>query len=194
MSIRVAHIWRHPIKGIGCEACQQVDLSPDGAVIGDRAWALLNADAPDIDDWQPRRNFFQVASGPMLSPVIAQTQGDKITLRHPDKAPLTINPETDGQVLRDWVAGLWPQGRPGPARLVRAPVQGMTDVDFPSVSIGNLASLKALSDKIGTNIDMRRFRINLWLDGMEPWSEGELLSGDIRLGNAQLTPVDPIER
>lgn len=194
MSVTLAHIWRHPIKGIGSEACQRVELTSEGAVEGDRAWALLNAAAEDIDAWQPRRNFLQVASGPRLAAVTAETTATGVTLTHPDRSALHLDPATGGEALAAWIGDLWPAERPGPARLVQAPRQGMTDVEFPSVSIGNLASLKALSEYAGKPIDMRRFRINLWLDGLEPWAETDLLNGDIRLGDAHLSPVEPIER
>ncbi len=194
MTGRLAHIWRHPIKGIGAEACDTVDLDPDRAVVGDRVWALLNAQAEDTDAWQPRRNFLQVASGPRLAAVDAVSTDSGVTLTHPDRAPLTLNPAENPDALGPWIGDLWPKGRPGPARLVTAPDQGMTDVDFPSVSIGNLSSLRALSQKAGFPIDMRRFRINLWFDGLAPWEEIDLLSGDLRIGTATLSPVEPIER
>jgi len=194
MTASLAHIWRHPIKGIGCEACEQVDLTPDEAVVGDRVWALLNAEAEDTNDWQPRRNFLQVASGPALAAVSAVTTKTGVILTHPARDPLDLDPSSDPSVLGAWIGGLWPDTRPGPARLVKAPVQGMTDVPFASVSIGNLSSLRALSQRSGMHMDMRRFRINLWLDGLAPWEEIDLLAGVITLGGATLSPVEPIER
>lgn len=194
MTGTLAHIWRHPVKGIGCEACEQVDLTPEAAVIGDRVWALLNAEAEDTDDWQPRRNFLQVASGPALAAVSTVSTGNGLVLTHPARDPLNFEPSSDPSALRVWIGDLWPGDRPGPARLVKAPAQGMTDVPFASVSIGNLASLRTLSQTAGFHIDMRRFRINLWLDGLAPWEELDLLSGDITLGGATLAPVEPIER
>lgn len=194
MTARLAHIWRHPLKGLGSEALETVDLDPEQAVVGDRLWALLNASAEDSDAWQPRRNFLQVASGPRLAAISAETTARGIRLTHPDRPPLDFDPEQEGGALAEWIGDLWPSDRPGPARLVKAPVQGMTDVDFPSVSVGNLASLRALSQKAGTEVDMRRFRINLWLDGLAPWEEKNLLDREITLGSARLTPVEPIQR
>lgn len=194
MTSTVAHIWRHPIKGIGSEACDRVELTPKAAVIGDRAWALLNAEADDTDNWQPRRNFLQVASGPSLAAIGAVSTDNGVLLTHPQRTPLDFRPEDAPEALATWIGDLWPENRPEPARLVRAPVQGMTDAPFASVSIGNLASLDALSQKAGMNIDMRRFRINLWLDGLAPWEEIDLLAGDITLGDVTLAPVEPIAR
>ncbi|WP_299774917.1 MOSC N-terminal beta barrel domain-containing protein [uncultured Tateyamaria sp.] len=194
MTGTLAHIWRHPIKGIGCEACEQIDLTPEEAVVGDRAWALLNAEAEDTDEWQPRRNFLQVASGPALAAVGAASTPTGVVLTHPSRDPLDFAPSTEPAALGAWIGDLWPDNRPGPARLVKAPTQGMTDVPFASVSIGNLSSLRALSQKAGMHVDMRRFRINLWLDDLAPWEEIDLLAGDITLGGATLSPVEPIER
>lgn len=194
MERRLAHIWRHPIKGIGAEAIDAVDLAPDEAVIGDRVWALLNANATDTDDWQPRRNFIQVASGPKIAAVNIETRGTHFALSHPDREDFLFDPKEGGGPLGAWLGDLWPTERPAPARLVRSPVQGMTDVEFASVSIGNLASLRALSQKVGFDVDMRRFRINLWLDGLAPWEEIDLLNGPLQLGTATLEPVEPIER
>ncbi|MEL7099680.1 MAG: MOSC N-terminal beta barrel domain-containing protein [Pseudomonadota bacterium] len=189
----LAHIWRHPIKGIGSEALEAAELTPEAAMVGDRAWALLNDAADDTDAWQPRRNFLQVASGPRLAQVGAVSTPDSVMLTHPERDPLANG--TDGAALGAWIGDLWPEGRPGPARLVKAPAQGMTDVDFASVSIGNLASLRALSQKAGFDIDMRRFRINLWLDGLAPWEEIDLLGrAELRIGDVVMTPVEPIER
>ena len=194
MVATLAHIWRHPIKGIGSEACETAELTPQAAVVGDRAWALLNAAAPDTDDWQPRRNFLQVASGPALAAVGAVSTRDGVRLTHPAREPLVLRPGDAPEALAAWIGNLWPEGRPGPARLVKAPPQGMTDMPFASVSIGNLASLRALGQKAGTHVDMRRFRINLWLDGLAPWEEIDLLNRDIRIGSVTLSPVEPIER
>lgn len=194
MTGTLAHIWRHPIKGIGSEACEQIALTPEAAVVGDRAWALLNAEAEDTDAWQPRRNFLQVASGPALAAIGAVSTDTGVLLTHPQRDPLDFKPDTDPAALGTWIGDLWPAGRPGPARLVKAPPQGMTDVEFASVSIGNLSSLRALSQKAGMHIDMRRFRINLWLDNLAPWEEIDLLSRDITLGGVTLSPVEPIER
>lgn len=194
MTAVLTHIWRHPLKGLGSEALDLVELDPVQAVVGDRIWALLNAEAEDTNDWQPRRNFLQVASGPRLAALSAKSTADGIQLSHPDRAPLSFNPDTDGDALGNWIGDLWPDNRPGPARLVKAPHQGMTDVAYASVSVGSLASLRALSEKAGMDIDMRRFRINLWLDGLDPWEEINLLKSDITLGSATLSPVEPIER
>ena len=194
MTATLAYIWRHPIKGIGAEACGIAKLSVDGAVEGDRVWAVLNDVAPDTDEWQPRRNFLQVASGPRLAAVRAETTDGGVRLSHPARETMEFDLPGSAAALNDWIGDLWPMDRPGPARLVRAPRQGMTDVPFASVSIGNLSTLKAVSQKTGLSLDMRRFRINLWIEGLAPFEEIDLLKSDLQIGSVTLSPVEPIER
>lgn len=194
MAATLDRIYRHPIKGIGAEALEAATLTPEGALAGDRAWALLTANAPDSDDWQPRRNFLQVASGPGLAGVRAATEGGGIRLSHADLPDLVVTGPEDGAALGDWVAPLWPETRPGPARLVRAPGHGMTDMPDPFVSIGNLASLRALSQTAGAELDPRRFRINLWVEGWAPWEEVDLIGKTIQIGEVTLIGAEPIGR
>lgn len=191
----LAAIRRHPIKGIGHEALDRADLSPDGAVHGDRAWALLTEAAQDTDAWQPRRNFLVVASGPGLAPVGAHVLSDgRIRLTHPQRDALTFDPAAQAEELRAWIGDLWPAERPGPARLVRAQGHGMTDIEEPVVSIGSMTSLRALSDLAGSDVDHRRFRINLWVDGWAPWEEASMVGQTITIGSVRMNVVEPIER
>jgi uncharacterized protein YcbX len=71
---------------------------------------------------------------------------------------------------------------------------GMSDAPFASVSILNEASLRALSQKIGQDLDPRRFRGNLWLDGLAPWEEFDLVGKRLRIGAAEVDVVEPIGR
>jgi uncharacterized protein YcbX len=81
-----------------------------------------------------------------------------------------------------------------PTALVPAPDMGMSDAPFASVSILNEASLRALSQKIGKPLDPRRFRGNLWLEGLAPWEEFDLVGKRLRVGEAELDIVEPIGR
>ncbi|MCM2563231.1 MOSC domain-containing protein [Lutimaribacter sp. EGI FJ00015] len=188
MTVQVTALWRYPIKGIGAEPLRAVTVQPDRPLPGDRAWAVHHAAAPEATHgWRPCREFLRGASGPHLMQVMAETRNDgTITLRHPDMAPLTIDPAKVPQSLLDWVVPLWPENRPAPARVVPAPAAGMSDVPFPSVSILNMASLHTLSQKLGQDLDPRRFRGNIWLEGLAPWGEFDLVGHEITVGSARL--------
>lgn len=190
----LAQIWRHPIKGIGCEALLSTDLAVGRPIAGDRAWAVLREGGADTGAWQKCSSFLRGANGPSLMAVHARTDGTRLHLSHPHRPDLSIDPATDGAQLIDWVAPLWPDGFPPPSALIKAPEIGMADMNFPSISILNLSSLADLSDKIGQSLDTRRFRGNLWVDGWDAWAERDLIGKTVRIGEAELEVVAENER
>jgi uncharacterized protein YcbX len=195
---RLAHIWRHPIKSLGREALDRVTLTPGEALPFDRRWALAHGNSafdPAAPAWVECGNFLRVTHAHRLAQVESAWDGSRLTLTHPDAAPLTADPETpDGaQAIADWATALADGGRPGPYRLVRAP-QAMTDSDFPSVALLGLASLRALGQIMALDLDPRRFRGNLWIDGLAPWEEFDWVGREIRIGGATLRVVEPIGR
>ncbi|MEM9754915.1 MAG: MOSC domain-containing protein [Pseudomonadota bacterium] len=212
MTATLAQIWRHPIKGIGAEALQSVTLAPDRPLPLDRAWAVLQEGGDDAPGWRHCRNFVRGAKGPSLMAVtasvdrVSQTLGPsdgtvmvsapttRIRLNHPHRPEILIDPTQDGARLVEWLRPIYPENRPPPVELVRAPAQGMTDAPYASISILNLASLRALSDKIGQTLDPRRFRGNLWVEGWEPWQEFDLVGGEVRIGGVSFDVVERITR
>ena len=59
------------------------------------------------------------------------------------------------------------------------------------VSIINLASVRTLSEFVGTAIDPARFRMNVWIDGLEPFAELDWVAAhpgtrDIQVGSVRL--------
>jgi uncharacterized protein YcbX len=193
----LAQIWRHPIKGIGAEALDHVGLKPDRPLPWDRAWAVLEEGGEAGEGWRPCRNFLRGAKGPSLMAVRARVEDDTVHLSHPDRPDIAIAPEADGAAaaLFAWLAPIYPADRRPPAALIRAPDMGMSDANFASVSVLNLASLRALSQKLGQTLDPRRFRGNLWLDGLAPWEEFDLLGKRLRIGaDAELEVIEPIGR
>ena len=195
MTATLAAIARYPVKGVGIEPLDRVQLQAEAPMPGDRAWALLHEGAAQTDDWQPRRNFLVVANGPRLAQVRAQTlQGGRLRLTHPSLDPLEFVPANDGDALARWVRPIWPETSPAPTRLVQAPPQGMADNGRAEVSVLNLASLQALSDALGQPLQIERFRGNLVLDGLSPWEEFDWIGKSLTLGEVTLEVTQRIER
>ena len=144
MSVTVANLWRHPIKGIGAEPLSKVRLSRGGPVPLDRAYAVLTGTAEDTGAWQKCRNFARGCFGPELMAVTARTEGDQITLSHPKLDDLTVNPDQDGAKVVDWITPIYPEARPAPHTLIKAPAGGMADADFSAVAILSNSSLADL--------------------------------------------------
>lgn len=195
MTAVLSQIWRHPIKGIGAEALEQVTLSAERPLPLDRAWAVLEDGGEEADGWRSCRNFLRGAKGPSLMAITARVAGDVLHLSHPERPDLEIPLDpTSGAELFEWLHPIYPSDRPEPKKLVKAPDEGMADAPFASVAILNLASLAALSQKAGLKMDVRRFRGNLWLDGLAPWEEFDLVGKTMQIGDARLEIVEPIWR
>lgn len=190
MTLTLDQIWRHPVKGIGAERLRAVDLTPGLPIPLDRAWAVLESGGDTSDGWRSCRNFLRGAKGPSLMAVSCAVDGPKgaevLHFSHPDRPDISVMPGADMRPFFDWLAPIYPQTRPQAAALVKSPPEGMTDAPFASVSILNLASLRALSQKLGHPLDVRRFRGNLWIEGLAPWEEFDLVGKTLTIGGADL--------
>ncbi|MCP5039323.1 MAG: MOSC domain-containing protein [Rhodobacteraceae bacterium] len=201
MNAHVAQIWRHPIKSHGREAVAQVLLSEGRCLPWDRRWAVAHELAkidPVRPEWVPCNNFSRGAKAPELMAITARCDlsHGKLTLSHPKLKDLTINPDDEADVgaFIQWVMPISPQNRALPTQIIRAPKRGMTDTDFPSVSLINMASHHEVAAQLGRGISPNRWRANLVLDGLEPWVERDWIGKRIRAGDAELEVRENIGR
>jgi hypothetical protein len=202
MRAHVSHLWRHPIKGHGVEPVTRTELATGSTMPWDRVWAIAH-DAAKVPpgtttDWVPCVNFSRGAKSPELMAIRAAVDeaDGTVTLRHPDAGAITVDPDRaeDAARLIAWVTPLANPERSPPAFVVRARERGMTDSDYASVSVLNHASLRALSDRVGQPLAMERFRGNIWLEGLAPWQEFELVGTDLQVGGARLRVRERITR
>jgi uncharacterized protein YcbX len=197
----IAALYRHPVKSLGHQAMDRLTLIAGATIPYDREWALTHAKSAfdhDAPEWARCSVFLRVATNPCFAAVSAayDEAAGALTLTHPAHPPLTVRPaEAEGEAaLIAWAAKLTPSAAPAPVRLARVPGRGLTDSPFPSVSVQNLSSLRALSQKVGRELDPRRFRGNIWLDGLAPWEEFDWEGREISIGPARLRIVCPAPR
>jgi uncharacterized protein YcbX len=194
---RLTRITRHPIKGHGREDLASVSLSPGACLPWDRHWAVAHAAARLAEGWSPCTNFARGAKAPGLMAITStlnEATGE-VVLSHPERGEITFRPDDGDDLPRflDWVMPLNPPNRALPTRIVAAG-RGMTDSDFPSVSVLSEASLRALSGQMGKPLSPHRFRGNLWIDGAEPFAEFDWIGRSIRIGEAVLQIKERITR
>ena len=197
MTASVRHIWRHPIKAHGAEALNAVALTAGETMPWDRAWAVVHElSKVDGSEWVSCGNFSRGAKAPALMAIIAtfDEASHSITLTHPDRPEITINPDTDSATFLDWVRPIMPENRSASARIVRAAERGMTDTDFPSISLCNLASNRAVGATLDTDLSPKRWRGNLWIDGLAPWDELNWVGKHVRIGHTVLEIKERITR
>lgn len=81
-----------------------------------------------------------------------------------------------------------------PTGIATVPECGMTDTNYPSVSLMSVASHTAVSDAMGIPLAQERWRGNIWLDGLTPWAEWDWIGREITIGTAILRVREPIKR
>ncbi|MEM9395309.1 MAG: MOSC N-terminal beta barrel domain-containing protein [Pseudomonadota bacterium] len=197
MAGKITEIWRYPIKSHGYERITQAHLTPGQTLPGDRLWAVLHEAARDRGpEWVSCNNFTRVAKTPALAAVSASLSDDmmQVTLTHPNRPELTFAPDTDEAAFLEWVAPLMDAGRAAPVKLIRAKGRGMTDSPDPTLSLNNHSTHRAVSQKVGMPLDIRRWRGNVWLEGLGPWEEFEWIGRSLKLGEAELKVTERITR
>lgn len=199
MTARLARIVRHPVKAVGWEEVGEVALAAGRTLPWDRVWAVAHEGARiEPGAWAPKQNFLRGVAAPALMAVqaVLDAAAGRIRLSHPAAGEVEGAPDdpADAAALVDWLRPLWPANRPAPAGLRRASAQPFTDVPDPFVSVLNLASNRALGQRLGQDLSIHRWRGNLWLDGLAPWEEFDLVGRTIRIGRAELLVETPITR
>ena len=193
----VCAIWRHPIKGHGREALKATGLIKGQTMPWDRRWAVTHeATQTDGTEWAPCVNYSRGSKVPALMAINACVDEDTgvVTLTHPERPDISFDPNMEQDRFLAWVRPLMPANRAQSTGLHSVPGRGMTDSDYSSVSIINMASHDDLADKMQQDLSPLRWRCNIHLTGFDAWEERNWVGKTLRIGNAELHVEEPILR
>ena len=193
----VRALWRHPIKGHGREALETVDLTPGRTMPWDRRWAVAHEAAKsEGTEWAHCANYSRGSKVPALMAIDARVNeaDGTVTLTHPDRPPLGFDPDHEADRFLDWVRPLMPANRAQSTAIHRVPGRGMTDSDFPSISLINLASHRDLAARMGQDLSPLRWRCNIHVDGLNAWEEFDWIGKCLRIGTVELEVRERIRR
>jgi uncharacterized protein YcbX len=191
--MHIASLYRYPIKGLSPEPLQSVELKSGETLPFDRAYAIENG-AGRFDANAPRHlpkiNFLMLMRDERLA-----------TLRSAfDDATETLTISRDGkqvargqlttplgrQLIEQFLGAYMKAELRGAPKIVQAPGHSFSDMAAKCLHIVNLASVREVERIIGRPVDPLRFRANLYLDAMEPWSEFTWLDREIGVGPTRL--------
>ncbi|HKC18703.1 MAG TPA: MOSC N-terminal beta barrel domain-containing protein [Candidatus Dormibacteraeota bacterium] len=171
----VVDIWRYPVKSMAGERMQQCAITEKG-LEGDRRWAFI--------DRSPNRD------GKFLT--IRQHED---LLRYRSRiVDGAVEVEARGGSLMTMDESLLDRLRSETSRPLELRDDAGANYDDSQVLIINLASIELLGREAGTTLDRRRFRANLYVDGLEPEEELAWLGQTISAGDARLEVVKRDER
>ncbi len=196
---RLSAIWRHPLKAIGREALESVTLSTGAWMPWDRVWAVEHANSKPLDGgWAHKMNFLRGVTDPSLMAITAayDEASGTLTLDHPAAGQIVFNPdaEDDRDHFLEWAGRVWSSDLPLPTGIYKARDAHLSDVPEAWISINSTASLAEVSARAGQDLSPDRWRGNLWIDGMTPWAEFDLVGRKIVIGDVELKVHQPITR
>lgn len=208
---RVTSLFRHPVKGFTAEACEELTVQADGRVAGDRVLAFRFADAVEpehrdgLDHW-PKSKGLALQDFPSLAALRlaydAAVQRMRIT--HGDAVLVEAGLDPDGRAaleaaVTDFVldsAEARRLQRPGRLPLVLVGdgvVPRFQDRARGFVSLHSTESAQQVGAALGQEIDDRRFRSNVVIEGAGPWDELGW-QGEVRIGDLRFTVAQPLIR
>ncbi len=202
MSITVAGINRFPIKGLSAESLEASDLTVGEGVPGDRRFALaLSSTRFDADNpqWLPKTSFLMLMRNERLAALETRYDASEgiLTIRREGKQVARGKITTPvGRAMIEEFFDAYMRGEiAGRPRLAVAPTGYMfSDHQNKVLSIINLATVRDLERVVGQPIDPLRFRANLYLDSVAPWTEFDWVDRDIAVGGTRLRVTARIDR
>src|SRR6266852_184227 len=195
---KVDSIWRYPVKSMRGEELDEAFAGFSG-VYGDRLFAFRSAASPKgfpyltareqrkLLQYRPRFRYPDKAARPInlaeaesmapgLNPVSADAPDLMVDVEAPTGETLAIDDPALIRRLRDGVSGA------PDLTLVRSD-RAMTDCR--PVSLLSVQSIRHLGEEIGTLVDQRRFRANIYLDlnAASGFAEDGYVGRSMRIGS-----------
>jgi uncharacterized protein YcbX len=197
----VRALYRYPVKGLSPEPLASVALAAGETIPFDRAYAIENGPGR-FDAAQPRHlpktNFLMLMRNERLACLSSRFDDATHTLtlarqgRQVARADLAS--ALGRRLIEQFFAAYMEAELRGPPKVVCAPGHSFSDVAAKCVHIVNLDSVRALERMLGRSVDPRRFRANLYLEGIEPWSELRWVGRRLRAGAVRLAVIKRTSR
>ncbi len=202
MAAKILKICRYPVKGLSPEHLSETTLESGGALINDRRFALalgstqFDAKTPH---WLPKTSFLALVRNEKLATLETVFDDETDTLQVlRDGNQLVrgrLTNTVDCAILEDFFLNYMKDEAQVKLRLVEAGSETIfTDQKQKLISIVNLASIRDFERVVAKHIDPIRFRANIYIDGVDPWSEFDLVGKEISCGELTIEVTERIDR
>lgn len=190
MTFSPAHITAlatHPVKGLTAHPLQTTTVEAGAVLPLDRAYAIENGPCgfdPAAPQHISKSKFLVLVRYEDVAQVKCtyDLANKSITLSKPDTDDVTLSLETaEGQeALAAYFTAHMGEKAIGPLKVRHADDHAFTDTAENFVHVVNLASVKALSETMGVEIDPKRFRANIYVEGLPAYEEFKWADKKIR--------------
>ena len=201
MTAKIARIARYPVKALGPEFLERATLTCGETLADDRAFAVLRRPAafdPAAPEWLPKSTFFTLMQSERLAKIGCRydATSELLTLTANGRAMMGGNPhKADGKErIEDFLHDYVDASNDFRPTLIGATAHSFSDTPTKYLSLINLSSVDALAQRLGRPCDPRRFRANIWLDGLAPWAELDWVGRPVVIGGVTARADEPIIR
>ncbi len=200
--MRLASLYRYPIKGLSPQKLETAQLETDGYFPGDRLFALENGPSgfdPAAPVHQPKVKFLMLMRNGALAGLSTRYDEAEGTLAIAQEGREVARGDLRAMggraAIEAFLTGFLGDEIRGPVRLLAAP-EGFRFTDSKSgfVSLVNLASVAAIAKAQKAVVDPLRFRANLYIDGLAPWAEAEWPGRTVEIGGARFEVLKMTDR
>ncbi|MGI9421648.1 MAG: MOSC domain-containing protein [Hyphomicrobiaceae bacterium] len=193
-SATVQTICRYPVKGLSPEFLETVACKSGETLPYDRVYAIENGPSrfdPQNPKHLPKTSFLMLMRDERLATL--ETRFDAVsqtlTVLRGGKQVATgrLDEPTGRRIIEQFYSAYMNFSLRGAPKLVSAVGHSFSDMPAKCVHIINLETIRDLERSTGKSIDPLRFRANIYVDGMEPWSEFGWIDRSLSIGDAGFT-------
>jgi uncharacterized protein YcbX len=175
---RVTALYRYPVKGFSAERLERTEVEAGGTIPFDRAFAIENGPSGfDQADphYYPKTRFLMLMRNERMAEFSTrfdlQTGAFSIFRNGALEVEKSLVSAEGRAAIERWLSENFREELRGPARILSASGHSFSDKKAKVLHLVNLASIRALEERLGRIVDPLRFRPNLVVDGLPAWSE-----------------------
>jgi uncharacterized protein YcbX len=197
----VTGIFRYPVKGLSPDAMDRVEVAAGGALPYDRAWAIENGPSrfdPENPRPVPDISFLMLMRDERLATLQArfEEESQRLVLLRGGRQVSSgqLSTPVGRQVIEQFIAAYMADSLRGRPKIVGGPGHFIAEGGVPCLHIINLATLRELERVAGRPVDPIRFRPNVIVDGLPPWSEFDWIGREVSIGAVKLDVCERTSR
>lgn len=203
--MRVAALYRYPVKGLSREACESLSVLDTGRIAGDRVLGVRFANASARGDaWGTKHEFVALVNTPGLARLQVKFDYRSLRLRVSVQEEVLVDETLEeagrrriAAAIEEYVLKL--EENPLSSQPGRLPLRVVGDGLTPryqdnaagQITLHSRASLDAVATAAGTpDLSEHRFRSNIAVDGPRAWEEQTWVGRKIRIGEVEFEAVE----
>jgi uncharacterized protein YcbX len=202
--MRVAALYRYPVKGFTAEECETLSVLDAGRIAGDRVLGVRFANsAIPGDAWGTKHEFVALVNTPGLSRLRLGFDHETLRLRIKLRGEILVDETLNdagrkrlASAIEEYVLKL--DENPLSSRSDRLPLRVIGDGVTPRyqddesgyVTLHGRQSVAAVAAAAGApDLSEYRFRSNIAVDGLDAWEEQKWIGRSVRIGEVKFAAV-----